>query len=114
MTVEQQTPPGQKFFVPGVEPGEGRPEAAYRRLCQAVGQTTGSQPGPQRIFGLECRLGGRNSRIEVGQPDPIQANVVVAIFDVGGERPYVVYTTRDTFVPAFRLGKSVKSVTAFA
>lgn len=106
--------PTKAFFVPGVEPGDGRPEEAYRQLRLAAGQTTGNQPATLRIFGLNCLLGGRNSRIEVGQPDPIQAHMVVAIFDVGGDRPYVVYTTRDSLAPAFRLGRSVKSVTAFA
>ena len=104
----------KKFFVPGVESGHDRAEEAYRQLRQAAGQTTGKQPAAERIFGLDCVMGGRRSRIEVGQPDPIQAHVVLAIFDVGGERPYVIYTTHDTFSPALRLGRSVKSVTTFA
>jgi hypothetical protein len=107
-------PTARAFFVPGVEPGHGRPEAAYGRLRQAAGHATGQRPAAQRIFGLDCRLGGRNSRVEVGRPDPIQAHMVLAIFDVGGEQPYVVFTARDPVAPAFRLGRYVESVTAFS
>jgi len=111
---QQQTPPGQELVVPVAQSRRDRAEEAYRQLREAAGQITGSPPAPQRILRLDCRLGGRNSRIEVGRPDPIQGHVVLAIFDVGGERPWVIYTTRDIRAPAFRLGRSVKAVTAFA
>ena len=101
------------FFVPGLEFESGRCEHVYEGLRQAAAQATGDQPYERRIFRLACRLGGRRHLIEVGRPDPIRGHVVRAIFDVGGLQPYVVYTTRSDFEPAFRLGKYIDSVTEF-
>ena len=103
----------RKFFVPGAERELARAEHVYGGLRRAAAVATGDNPYDRRIFRLNCRLGGRRHRIEVGQPDPIRGHVVRAIFDVGGDQPYVVYTTRSDFDPAFRLGKYIDSVTEF-
>ena len=105
-------PAAKVFFVPGLRAGASQQDA-YRRLSLSATQATGLTPSDVRISGLDCTLGGRAYRIEVGEPDPIQGHVVLAIFDVGGDRPYVIYTARDEETPAFRLGGAVIAQTAF-
>jgi hypothetical protein len=101
------------FFVPGAGTGPAE-EREYRRLRECVRADTAREPRPRRIFRLACRLDGRDASIEVGRPCPADGRDVVAIFDVGGDEPYSVYTADDGSLPAMRLGKHVYSVTEFA
>jgi hypothetical protein len=103
---------GPEFFVPGVEDGEE--EREYGRLRQCVRADTRREPRPRRIFSLACRVEGADAQIEVGRPCPVDGRDVLAIFDVGGDEPYSIYTAGDDSVPAMRLGKRVYSVTEFA
>jgi hypothetical protein len=98
------------FFVPGVEPGEQ--EREYARLRAEVRAQTACEPRSRRIFSLDCRLGGRDGQVVVGQSDPLGEGDVLAIFDVGGQDRYAVCTTGTG--PSGRLGKHVYAVSEFA
>lgn len=105
---------GPAFFLPGAAAADGEQEREYERLRECVRADTSREPRARRIFSLACRLDGRDASIEVGRPCPLDGRDVVAIFDVGGDEPYSVYTTDDGSAPAIRLGKHVYFVTEFS
>jgi hypothetical protein len=105
---------GPDFFVPGAGDDVGSDEQEYTRLRQAVRDDTRREPRTRRIFSLACRLNGRDCHIEVGCPDPLSGRDVLAIFDVGGDEPYSVYTSGAGTKPALRLGRRVYGVTEFS
>jgi hypothetical protein len=107
----EHNPPQPAFFVPGVKPGDGREEEAYERLRLAVRTDTELEPRARRIFSVGCRFAGHDCVIEVGAPDPVDGDAVLAIFDVGGSEPYSVCTAGGA---TLRLGKRVYAVTEFA
>jgi hypothetical protein len=77
------------FFVPGLDIGASEEDiyAGFRRTAQA---RTGHEPLEGRIFRLSCRRGGLDCVAEVGKPDPICGQTVLAILDLGRTRPYVI------------------------
>ncbi|MFL5825924.1 MAG: hypothetical protein ACJ76V_05320 [Thermoleophilaceae bacterium] len=82
---------GPAFFVPGHDvPDQG--EAAYAVIRDTVAISTGHVPRDRRIWRLSARRGGRDCITEVGAPDPLTTELVVAILDLGTHQPFVVYS----------------------
>lgn len=104
---------GPHFFFPGVDGTDGEQERAYERLRATAATVLGDFPHSRRIFSLHYRLAGRDGRVEVGKPDPVHGDDVLAIFDVGGKEPYSVHTA-GSVEPVLRLGRHVYTVTEFA
>lgn len=60
----------------------------------------GRRPDARRILRLWTRRGTMDCITEVGRSDPLRGGTVVAIFDMGANRPFVVWWQRDNGVPA--------------
>jgi hypothetical protein len=101
---------GRTFFVPGVEPAEQ--EQVYARLREEVRALTDREPRSRRIFSVDCRVGGRDGQLAVGEPHPTGGGDVLAIFDLGGKDRYAVCTSDAG--PSGDLGKHVYAVSEFA
>src|SRR4051812_31554973 len=80
------------FFCPaaGMSARGGKRESP--RLRDAVRRQTGREPRARRIFSVDCRLAGRDCKVEVGQPHPVRNEAILAIFDLGGAEPYAICT----------------------
>ncbi len=78
------------FFVPGITGDVRGIEDAYNRLRRAIELELGCLPRAQRIFSLWSRRGKMDCLTEVGRPDPLRGGIVLAIFDMGPQRPFVV------------------------
>lgn len=102
---------GPQFFMPGEEGGRAQTERSYAALREAVAEETELTPRARRIFSISCRLRGSDCTIEVGKPVPTGEGSVLAILDVGGDKPYCVHVTGGG--PALRLGKRVYSTIEF-
>jgi hypothetical protein len=76
----------------------------------------GARPSARRIAKLWTRRGSMDCITEVGTPDPLRGGIVLAIFDMGERRPFVVWRRPDGGIPAgIReiLGSSAYSVVEF-
>ena len=62
-------------------------EHAYEELRQQAEAYTGEVSSKRRIQGIECRYGGVDRLVRIGEPGDLSEAVVVAIFQLG----------RDTF-----------------
>lgn len=78
------------FFIPGLIGDDGRTEDVYSKLRSDIELELGRLPRAQRIFRLWSRRGGVDCLTEVGLPDPLRGGTVIAIFDMGPGRPFVV------------------------
>ncbi len=78
------------FFIPGVDGDDRRIEDTYRKLRQEIELELGRPPRAERIFRLWSRRGKLDCLTEVGQPDPLRGDTVIAIFDMGLRQPFVV------------------------
>jgi hypothetical protein len=79
------------FFVPGTGTGQEHDEQAYAAICALAEQDTGRVPRARRIFSLWSRRSGTDCVTEVGRPDPIHGDMVLAILDMGRNLPYVIH-----------------------
>jgi hypothetical protein len=79
------------FFIPGLAGQDRLVEDAYVELRTTVELEMGRRPTGRRIRQLSSRRGGVDCLTEVGRPDPIFGDTVVAIFDLGPHDPFVVY-----------------------
>lgn len=79
------------FFIPGVGSQPQASEDAYGELRSAVELATGQRPSARRILQVWSRRGGADCRTEVGRPDPVHGDTVLAIFDLGPGQPFVVH-----------------------
>jgi hypothetical protein len=79
------------FFIPGITDDGRGAEDAYRVLRKEIEIELGRPPRAQRIFRLWTRRGSLDCVTEVGLPDPLRGGTVIAIFDMGPQRPFVVY-----------------------
>lgn len=79
------------FFIPGT--GEDRllADRVYADMRAALELELGTRPNARRIAKLWTRRGGTDCVTEVGMPDPLRGGVVLAIFDMGQQRPFVVW-----------------------
>jgi hypothetical protein len=78
------------FFIPGVNGDDGRIEDVYGKLRSEIEFELGRLPQTPRIFRLWSRRGSVDCVTEVGQPDPVRGDTVIAIFDMGPRQPFVV------------------------
>jgi hypothetical protein len=78
------------FFIP--EPGlDGTTEeAAYTAIRKTIQAGIGHEPQATRIFKLWWRRSGGDCEAEVGKPDPVCGETVLAIFDSGRQGPYLI------------------------
>ena len=102
------------FFVPGAGPAPDSSQRELVRLRRCVERITGKPPGSRLIQRIDCRIEGSDCVIEVGHPDPVAGDPVVAIVELGRHLPYGVFTTADANAPALLVGPSVYTVTEFS
>ena len=104
------------FFIPGIAPEPGIVEHTYSEMCGVIELELGRRPNGRRIAKLWTRRGGTDCMMEVGMPDPLRGGTVMAIFDMGQHRPYVVWWRVDGDIAKSGrevLGHSVYSVVEF-
>ena len=106
--------PYKRFFIPGAKPGSRRGEQLYQELSRAVRKTTGSLPKARRIFRLDCTIDGAEVQLTVGETEPTNKDVVLAIFDLGADERFAVCTDGLDEDPAFRLDAPEEGVLEFA
>ena len=78
------------FFIPELDPLEASAEDVYAGIREAAHEETGHPPQELRIFELWFRRDGVDVEAEVGKPDPIGGQTVLAILDLGRRWPYLV------------------------
>jgi hypothetical protein len=106
------------FFVPSVgdaDPGPS-PEKVYGTMRHEVELSMGRPPRTRRIHELWTRRGNLDCVTTVGQPDPVDGHLVMAIFDMGPHQPFLVYHHEDAASPALTcevLGHSAYAVSEF-
>ena len=104
------------FFIPGLGAEPHIVERAYLDMRTRVELELGSRPSTRRIAKLWTRRGSMDCITEVGTPDPLSGGIVLAIFDMGERRPFVVWRRPDGGIPTgIRevLGNSAYSVVEF-
>jgi hypothetical protein len=79
------------FFIPGIGEDRQSAERAYLEMRTALELELGTPPNTRRITQLWTRRGSTDCITEVGAPDPLRGGVVLAIFDMGHQRPFVVW-----------------------
>ena len=78
------------FFIPELDP-DGPSEAdVYAAIRLSARAHTGHDPQSERIFKLWSRRGGLDCEAEVGRPDPVCGETVLAILDLGRHEPYLI------------------------
>src|SRR3954454_24556198 len=87
---EVEEAPMTSFFIPGLGKNGCSEEDVYAEFRRAARVTTGHEPREERIFKLSCRRGGHDCEAEVGKPDPVGGETVLAILDLGRLGPYVI------------------------
>jgi hypothetical protein len=80
------------FFIPGHDDEPAEAEAAYAVIRDTITVSTGHVPRDRRIWRLSARRGGRDCITQVGLPDPLSNELVVAILDLGTHKPFAVYS----------------------
>jgi hypothetical protein len=78
------------FFIPQLHLDGASAEDAYAGMRRAAQARTGYEPQADRIFKLWCRRDGVDCEAEVGQPDPVSGQTVLAILDLGRHGPYLI------------------------
>ena len=104
------------FFIPGVGTDPHLIERAYGDMRTRIELELGSRPSARRIAKLWTRRGSLDCVTEVGTPDPLRGGIVLAIFDMGEHRPFVVWWQPHGGIPAgIReiLGNNAYSVVEF-
>jgi hypothetical protein len=71
------------FFIPGMEADVVGSERFYEDLREAAEAGAGSVAHKRRIRSIACRRRGADCTIGVGDPEPVDGRVVVAIFQLG-------------------------------
>jgi hypothetical protein len=108
--------PMSAFFIPGVDGDAGATERAYTDMRKQVELEFGNPPNVRRIEKVWARRGSTDCITEVGTPDPLRGGTVMAIFDMGNHRPFVVWWRPDGGSPtAVRegIGPTAYSVVEF-
>jgi hypothetical protein len=103
------------FFIPELDAGGPSEEVTYDAIRQAARAETGHDPLDDRIFRLWWRRDGRDCEVEVGKPDPVSGQTVLAILDLGRHDPYLVtFSAPGGLSTHVLVGKPVYAVTPFA
>jgi hypothetical protein len=79
------------FFIPGTGQNRQLADRVYADMRAALELELGTRPNARRIAKLWARRGGTDCITEVGMPDPVRGGTVLAIFDMGRQRPFVVW-----------------------
>jgi hypothetical protein len=79
------------FFIPGTSEDRRLTDRAYADMRAVIERDLGLRPNRRRIAKLWTRRGHTDCVTEVGLPDPLRGGVVLAIFDMGHCRPFVVW-----------------------
>ena len=79
------------FFIPGSGGDRRLTERAYADMRVELERDLGTLPNPRRIAKLWSRRRSTDCVTEVGRPDTLHGGVVLAIFDMGHRRPFVVW-----------------------
>ena len=79
------------FFIPGVSEDPRLLEDAYGEMRSQIERDLGRRPSGRRILRLWTRQGRVDCITEVGRADPLRGGTVMAIFDMGPHRPFVVW-----------------------
>jgi hypothetical protein len=87
------------FFIPGIGDDPCVVERTYDEMLSQVELELGSRPNFRRIAQLWTRRGSIDCITEVGTPDPVRGGTVIAIFDMGQKRPFVVWWRPDGGMP---------------
>jgi hypothetical protein len=106
------------FFIPAVTESDSvaSAEKVYGTMRKEVELSMGRAPRTRRIRELWTRRGNLDCFTTVGQPDPVDGHLVMAIFDMGPHQPFLVYHHRDAPSPALTcavLGHSAYAVSEF-
>lgn len=88
------------FFIPETGEDQQLAEHIYARLRAAIELELGTRASGRRIAKLWTRRGGTDCITEVGAPDPLRGGIVLAIFDMGQHRPFVVWTRLPGHAPS--------------
>jgi hypothetical protein len=83
------------FFIPGISDEQRLVERAYGDMRKQIELDMGRRPSGRRILRLWTRRGSLDCITEVGMPDPLRGGIVMAIFDMGPHRPFVVWRQSD-------------------
>lgn len=87
------------FFIPGVGGDPTSVEGAYRDMSGVIELEMGHRPSARRILRLWTRRGSMDCITEVGSSDPLRGGTVMAIFDMGPHRPFIVWWQPDAGRP---------------
>lgn len=79
------------FFIPGTGEDHRLADRVYAEMRAALEVELGTRPKACRIAKLWARRGSIDCVTEVGMPDPLRGGIVLAIFDMGQQRPFVVW-----------------------
>lgn len=79
------------FFIPGTGEDRQLAERIYAEMRAELERELGACPQVRRIAKLWTRRGCTDCITEVGVPDPLHNGIVLAIFDMGHQQPYVVW-----------------------
>jgi rhodanese-related sulfurtransferase len=103
------------FFVPGLDALAEDAEHAYSEIRDEASASMGRAPQPERIFKLWFRHEGADLEAEVGKPDPVRGDTVLAILDLGRSSPYLIYCrTGAGSATQMTVSKPVYDVTEFS
>jgi hypothetical protein len=83
------------FFIPGVCDDGRVLEDVYAEMRSQIERDLGQRPSARRIVRLWTRRGSVDCIAEVGRADPVRGGTVMAIFDMGHHRPFVVWHQPD-------------------
>jgi hypothetical protein len=72
-----------RFFVPPLPARSRAAEGAYREIRDQAEARTGAVARNRRSEVLECRRGGRDCLLRVGEPDVATGRTVAAIIQLG-------------------------------
>ena len=95
------------FFIPGASEDPRVLEDIYAEMRSQIERDLGQRPSARRIVRLWTRRGSVDCIAEVGRADPVLGGTVMAIFDMGPHRPFVVWRQPDD-----RMREGVREVLA--
>lgn len=72
-----------RFFLPPANEGNTAREQRYSELREEAEACTGSTSRDRRISEIECRRGGHDCVLRVGDPDAADGRTVAAILQLG-------------------------------